>query len=625
MFLRKLARPLVALPLVAFLMSAGCTSDTEELSARDRDIRTLINQGKDRLGQNQWGHAEEAFRHVLEEYDPLNSEARFGVVLSQLLSFSDTIRLVTSLTGGLAPKSQEENQFVNQLITDLIHDLRGKFEAMDRDLFLVQADPGFTFRIKSLPIYLTDSDEPTLDLKGEFDRGDAFLLGAPIRAVVGVLNIADSVDLNLDILRAYDYFAVAGADNLSDLVGVVTYVLNDPNYPDFLSVKADGGNELVVKGGKQLGEAVKLFQTALYLTSLETDDQEGENDAKATSHDAMERDILGYVDRAQGSAKKGNGRYDPPLEPLADRCTDLEAQMEADPRRDPDEGPEPFRILDTELGNTTGLRFLSEQTACLLQKIRVNLTWADIQSPPEGLLATDLAQLENYASMYAERPRINLLVDLGPLIDSVASGFIGLPKGGLLPQIESILGDTIELDPYAFFQVNGSGRAGNVRDLLPAWQTEPCTSKEECLLVKNQFVMELECAATAGEIPLPVSDKLTCVDGWVEMDTPHFASEVTNLTTNFGLDIIGEDGFVSYLPYIAFQDASLHGLLYLNLGSLAKNFAGDNADVGEGLAQLDASDADFRPATLIELNAFVGALSRDGVVGGFIVDALKDM
>lgn len=618
MFFRSLRKSVFVLPLLALLAVTGCRGESGDDAYRNEQTLKLLNQGKDLLAQNQWGLAKEVFQQVLDTYDNANSEARFGLVLADLLSFTDTIRLVSSLTDSFSSAAaEEENRFVNQLITDLIHDLRAKFVTIDNNLLLVEANPGFVFRINDLPIYLSNDKEPSTNLKGEWDRADAFLLNALVKAVLGTLDYADSIDLRLDVLRAYDYFSgrLPSDPSLADYQSLIAFILNDPAYPNFLSVKKDGGNALVASAASNLGKAVNNFQIALYMTSIETDSQSD--------------DILQYVDRNK------NGRYDPPIARTGDKCAHLAEVMAvegAEDRYDTDadaekfNAPENFSILGSVLGGDKNLPFLSEQTACLLQKAYHSLAWEDIKD------------LEATQEIYTEAPRINLLHDIVPLVDSVVAGIaedsdidgLSLLKKGILSDlVEEILGDTIELDLHAFFSPNDTGRAGNLRDLLPVWTNDACGTTGVCA---NEFVIEMECGPADTLLPVPMTTVFpdleipACKKAWKSSgavsDTTHFDDYADRLA-DFDVKPIPADGFVGNLPYIAFQDASFHGLLFLNLASLADTFNTSNDSdklVRNGLLGLDGNDKDFQAASLTDLNAFIAALSANGTIEGLIVE-----
>lgn len=615
MFFRSLRKSVFLIPLLAMLAVTGCYGESGDDAYRNEQTLKLLNQGKELLRQNQWGLAKEVFQQVLDTYDNTNSEARFGLVLADLLSFTDTIRLVSSLTDSFSSASaDEENRFVNQLITDLIHDLRAKFVTIDHNLLLVEANPGFVFRINELPIYLSNDKDPSADLGGEWDRADAFLLNALVKAVLGTLDYADSIDLNLDVLRAYDYFSgrLPSDPTLADYESLIAFVLNDPNYPNFLSVKKDGGNALVASAASNLGQAVYDFQVALYMTSIETDDQTD--------------DILQYVDRNK------NGRYDPAISREGDKCAhlaDVMAEEGAEDRYDTDAkanemgAPENFSVLGSVLGGDKNLPFLSEQTACLLQKAYYSLAWEDIKND------------EATQEIYTDAPRINLMHDLIPLVDSVAAGIaadipdLAFVKKGIVSELaEQILGDSIELDLHAFFTPNDTGLAGNLRGLLPVWTNDACGDTGVCA---NEFVLEMECGPAGTTLPAPMTDVFSelevpaCKEAWKSSgavsDTTHF-DNYEALLAKFDAKPISADGFVGNLPYIAFQDGSFHGLLYLNLASLADTFSATNDSeklVRNGLLGLDGNDKDFQAASLTDINAFISALSANGTIEGLIV------
>lgn len=614
MFFRSLRKSVFVLPLLAILAVTGCRGESGDDAYRNEQTLRLLNQGKALLAQNQWGLAKEVFQQVLDTYDNTNSEARFGLVLADLLSFTDTIRLVSSLTDSFSSAAaDEENRFVNQLITDLIHDLRAKFVTIDQNLLLVEANPGFVFRINDLPIYLTNDKDPSTNLAGEWDRADAFLLNALVKGVLGTLDYADSIDLRLDVLRAYDYFSgrLPSDPTLADYESLIAFVLNDPNYPNFLSVKEDGGNELVASAASNLGKAVNNFQIALYMASIESDNQSD--------------DILQYIDRNK------NGRYDPPIAREGDKCAHLAevmAEEGAETRYDTDanaekfNAPENFSIFGSVLGGDKKLPFLSEQTACLLQKAYHSLAWEDIKDE------------EAVKEIYSEAPRINLLNDIIPLVDSIVAGiaedsdveFLALVNRGLISTTaEEVLGNSIELDLHAFFTPNDTGNAGNLRGLLPVWTDYACGTTGVCA---NEFVIEMECGPAGTALPVAMTgvfaelDLPICKDEWKTSgsvtDTTHFDAYAA-LLADFDVKPIPADGFVGYFPYIAFQDGSFHGLLYLNLASLAETFTGAKDEpIQNGLLALDGNDKDFQAASLTDINAFIASLS--GYVEGLIND-----
>ncbi len=291
----------------------------------------------------------------------------------------------------------------------------------------------------------------------------------------------------------------------------------------------------------------------------------------------------------------------------------------------PRSAPENFKFTgsDSVLGSTSKLPFLSEQTACLLQKVYYNLAWAEVGGTQA---AADYG--------YDEPPRINVLYDVVPLADALLSGVADLPVGIISGLAEDIIANSIALNPHAFFSIDRSGDAGNIRGLLPIWEDKG----EVCVngICNDHFIMELECAPTANatypvnfsSVAVTFDDLPPCEEAWIDAspsqvsDSTHFDAHLDRLA-DFGEKPIAADGFVGYLPYIAFQDASMHGMLELNLASMAEIYETSRKDnelaVAEGLKALDSNVNNFSPANLTELNAFLQALSANGNISGFLL------
>lgn len=593
--LRKLTKPLLLLSLCSTLAVAGCRGNSGDDTHNKEQTQLLIQQGKDHLTHNRWGQARETFKHVVDEYDGTNSQARFGIVLADLLSFTDTIRLISSLGDAFAPANADENQFVNQLLTDVIHDLRSKFESIDRNLLIAQGNPAFHFQIDELPIYLSSPVEPSMDLGGTWDRASLFLVDTIVTAVIGALNLADSIDLRLDVLRAYDFFALDAVDtDLDGIQALITYILDDPNYPNFLSVKEDGGNELVIKAGLNFAQAIQNWQTALFLASRVPADQTAGR-------------VVSYKDQA------GTGDYFPELDPLADSCAALEEEPIGEP-----EDRDPFVIFDTEL--TNGSQRVLEHSACLFQVARINLAWEHVLNPPANTSARDLDQLEAFASFYSERPRINFLKHVLPILASLGSSILNdiddLPAGlgtlvsadVIMNVVSEILGDSIELDPYGYFNPDDTGLAGNIRGLLPAWTSGGClvyddVDTETCDIYGDEFIFEVECPVDPDA---DIINQFICKPSASE-DGPRFDDHAADLA-DFGLEPLPADGIDGLFPYIAFQDSSMHGVLYLDLHAMSQARQ-TTSEIADALRAIDSSRG-FRAADLMTLNAFIAALSR---------------
>lgn len=587
-----------ALLLMLLLATASCAGPAPD-DTRERKIAELLERGKAALGRNEWSTAKTTFETVLHDYDENNNEARFGSALTDILFLSDILRYVGSLgdsasVGEFLPLADDESRYLTDLISGALNEVGAKFASADQHLSAVEKDAGFVFRIESLPLYLSEGKTASVDLRGEWDQADALFLHGIVKVLLSTIRLVDSVDLGFDFPRAHGYFTRDDFDasKLSHLAGLATYVLNDPEYPNFLSVKEKTGRESVAAASLTLASAFSDFERALYVASREKDDQDD--------------DILGYKD------VNGNGKYDPPLNIADGACSFLAERQETG-----DESkPESFTFLEMRFGNGFSHPLLTEQTLCLLEKLSVNLGWSE-----RGTLSAAIAD------DFTTRPRINVLHDVIPVVDAGLAAVslaypkltfnLPIPEGVLGELAESFLGDVLELDPEPFLVAAPSEDPGTLRGILPAWESYPCAVTDLCL---NTFVIEMECsplAATQATYPALWSDVFpelltlpACHKAWVDagqtQDTAHFGGA------------LAADGFVGYLPYFEWQDPSFHGVIYLNVGAYAELYA-DSDDAQDqlivaGLKDLDADPNDFALGTLAELNAFTAALSSNSTV-----------
>lgn len=596
--------PLFLTLLLASVLAACADVET---GGADPEIARLLDEGKAALARNEWSNAKAAFEQVIAGYDEHHGEAHLGAALADILYVSDAIPYLASIgeraAANLAPaaESDDESLYLTGLIEGAVNEVRAHFASAEAHLTAAEAAGGLTFVVDSLPVRLTQDGAFTLELAGEWDRADALMLRGLSRLALGALGMVASVDLGFNFPRAHAYLThpAFDAQRLDHVVSLVTYLLNDPKRPNFLGLAA-GGDERLAQAAHTLGDALRDLEAALAAAAQERDDQ----------HD----DVLRYIDA------NANGRYDPALTAGRDACA-LAAGKAPEAA-----GAEAFALLDARFETSDTYPYLIHHVVCLMQKAQVNLDW-----DRRDALAPELA------AAYAARPRINLLGDVLPAADAAVAGIaaaepaitfgVPVPNGLLTTLVKEVLGDSIELDPYAFFVPGDTGSPGTVRALLPVWETYACPATGVCL---NGFIVEMECSpqpATQATFPaafeaafpafalqLPIC-KQAWIDGGQTADSAHFAGA------------IAADGFVGYLPYVQFQDASLHGVLYLNLVPTAAIYAGSksgqNSAIAAGLEALDDDAGNFKPAGLAELNTFAAALASNATVGGALLELVE--
>lgn len=573
------------------LFLAACSIAPEHNAA----TQALLAQGKAKLAANEWSNAKAAFAQILSTYDSNNAQAHFGMALAEFAALSDIVRYLgivaerASNNIALLPAADDESRYLVELIGAAINRFRQKFTTADAHLQAAMDNKNFTFVIDSLPIFLTASDIPTLQLAGEWDAADAALLRAAGKFLLALLHGAASIDLRFNFTRAHAYFVQPDFDgsNYLHLLNLVVYVLNDPDFPDFLSLKAEGGADLLNQARLDLAAAAHFFEQSLFLATAESDEQSD--------------DLLRYSGSSDGLQLFANG----PDENFCDSKSNS--------------GKASFSLLTFELGDSNQHPQLLQGLLCLLQKLDANLRWRDSDT-------TALA-VKQY---FVEQPRLNILHDLIPQVDAFAAalvrhqpkllGGLPLPEGILHTAAQAYLGNSIELDPNAFFYADQSGLAGNIRGLLPEWQAAPCPISGLC---NNWFVLEMECSplpATIATFPAPLTMVVTgndlplCQSAWLaneqKSDSPHFNARMA------------ADGFISIVPYVAMQSPSLHNVLWLDLAALGQRYTQSNAvedrAIAQALAALDFSAGEFTRPTLLEFNAFVGALLSNSTIGGLL-------
>ena len=567
---RRIALFLFLAAFVAFF--AGSCTSSQTPDEQNKIIEKHLNEGKKYLEEGMYSAAKMKFKYVIDKIDFANPEAHYGYALSEFLGFADLIRTINGLTSSLGSMAEDENLFIRDVIHDLLEDLYLKFEDIHKNLLFVLGDPYVEFKLNDhVYVYLTSATTPTLDLKGEWDRADAFLLDGIAEAMMGILNFALSIDLRGDIIGAYDYINRIGMDNLnvSTIMNVLVYLLNSKDYPNFLGLDPDGGKERWEQAGLNLATAIQDIRFAFYLSSIETDNQDD--------------DILAFERTKKDGTKCKAGD----TEPYCSYESRYKMKDVDSCSLDPDivTGKTIINIMVDENGNKKPLEMENKAgTACLLQKFHESLDYTD-----------------------GKDVKIYLVTEILPLIiSSVAdSGMFDEQTASLLSQyatpdsLKSLLGDPIAFDFGGFFE---TAPAHGLRDLLPAWDTGDDPDK-------NFFVIEKECpndvpGGSSNPWYLRALTDVTSDTSFKDMifpcdnpsDFAHFSFTYTGFPT---ITEIPKDGIESKSLYIAFQDPSFNNLLYLNFDS-------DHAPPGaDSVLNPDLLGSGLEKANLYNLNVLL--------------------
>ncbi len=555
---------ILALFLFSMFLSSCGTSDTA--SDQDKKIQVQIDRGKQYLYEGSYAAAKEVFDNVLKNMDFTNTQANYGYVLSEYLGFADLIRTISGLTGSLNSLAEDENLFIRDVIHDLLSDLYSKFKDIDDHLLFVISNPYAEFRLtKHTYVYLTSATTPTLDLKGEWDRADAFLLDAIAQGMMGILNFALSIDLRGDYLGAYDMINQIGMNNLGvkEIMNVFVYLLNNPNYPNFLGLDPDGGKARWEEAGLNLAKAIMYMRYAFYLSSIETDKQAD--------------DILAFY----------------PSLPNGEECT-KEDKAEGKPyctlkQREALSNVDVCALPSTTVTGITKINIIvgpngekapmvmknQAGTACLLQKLQESLDYTD-NKDPKIYLVSDI---------------LPLLVDAmkDQLPDQFKSALNSIDVKTLL---KSFLGDPIAFDLGNFF---ANAPEHGLRDLLPAWDDSVFILEKECPNdvpggKDNPYYLR---ALTNVTKSTPIKDiLLPCSNPG---DYAHFSYDYPGFPT---IQEIPNDGISSKSLYIAFQDPTFNGMLYLDFSE------GHKPPLPSSLSWDSVPNKDLLGTTLQEANLY---------------------
>ena len=622
--------------LAALFVVAGCRGDMNAAIQQGNKADKANAVAKTLMADGRYTEAKLKFEEVLFEIDGTNAEARFGKVLSELLQFVSIVRVISQLTGDDDTAAADENEFLHALIDDLVGDLIRRFDAIAYDLKRLKADPVFKFVLdNSTPVYLTSTDHASLDLKGEWNRGEVFLLDVIVQALLGVLNFVQAHDLRADYLGIFNKFTELDLDldidtdslesvlasvekEMPKILNLLAFILNEN--PRLLDLDPDTGVAQLSKAGLHFGNAVDNLRKALFFTAYDVlRDPDQSDDAIAFLGDGNGK-LIPIDDEADLCAVRDSGDAN------AIRAHTYKFQLNFLFIDDDEDG-----IEDADAASEKELE-TSPDTGCLVAKLM------DMLLPPDD--------------PRIEKPgvRINLIQDVVPVVlnlvgssDAVDFDVAAIFGGDV---IKSFIGDAIEFDLGPLFH-SGQG----VRDLLIAWDTPAMEPNPDLRLVW----LELECVfddsdpviALRGENypqfsakmaaqPYRVLDRIYCrenndddypvvlqdcgPEGLKHCDLSHFPALNPDPVTpslagmagvltpgiSFGIGGLERDGVDSQFPYLPLLSPSLNGVLYLDIYSIADVIYGD---IPDELLAIDGG-LGFKEATQLSMNAYIALLSK---------------
>lgn len=271
---------------------ASPTDDDDDDDSSPWPTNELIDEGKRWLALGDGDRANLYFRQALEQV-PDHPEANYGLVIGHSLHMMDIISIlwdyVESLLNYGGPVKAEDNildNFLDEVMDGLLFaNAVEQFEYVD----ICRAN-GYTFQ-QDDPIPIILHFEHLDDVSGRFE--DAALDFSIIisKLLWGLIGQLSAVSLDFDITYALPIMDLDWNDLLPALkttVDILQALLNDPMYPDFLTLPPENLADFQ-EAGLQLAGGFDAYVSML--ADIETD------------ANGRPEDVVGYVDW------NGNGQW----------------------------------------------------------------------------------------------------------------------------------------------------------------------------------------------------------------------------------------------------------------------------------------------------------------------------
>lgn len=262
----------------------------------------LIVAGKAHMGASEVYEGYEAFADAWAVC-PDSADARMGLALSCQLEMERSFyAIVEAFMGNFfgspaskrsaAPGARSIGTIVQSLL--LNHFLPKVEELLCHARGVQEAPPGWSFYVEPYPFMVEGEfvDRVIIDMSGEWDHSDALILEAEAELYRGLIHFLCAFDFTLDGYWTM-HMPDAGGDPVEAIHNVAEWFLNvldDPNYPDLLTLQGAAGAEHMRLAGLSWGRMYLKFHEGTAAMLAETDDPSD--------------DVSGYVDQ------NGNGRWD---------------------------------------------------------------------------------------------------------------------------------------------------------------------------------------------------------------------------------------------------------------------------------------------------------------------------
>ncbi|MCX5868523.1 MAG: hypothetical protein NT009_13790 [Proteobacteria bacterium] len=550
---------LLVLPLSLLLT---CAQQTDPAKMK---IQELLAEGKTYLGNSNFDGAVQSFQLILNEYDPENLDALYGVAISltlkQLAGMSDQFQSIFDtlfkMIGGITSDPPRKftpqatsgvNAIVESVVDDAVLDaLDAVFPYWDK----LKQHPEFSMTLDSVP--LTIGVEPYLvyksDMGGVADLGTVYFVSAIMRFFKSLIYIMYAVNLDLTpslpgliqqflpILQGQQSLTV----DRDFILGLLAYIVDSS--PKFLTLEPSEGKNRLSEAADLMAGSIQDLLSCLDFISAEKSSQ--------LNH------IVAY--------KFENNK----------QCMIFNIKQDGKPM-----------VIEFEFADQVRASF-QNLISSFQSSGGVQASWSQDMAPYLGLLLQGLLQaglLDPVLAFALPMLQPYLGADTVAMVNQLMGTVKTMAQGGLLAGgMTTIIPDVIQFD-FGKFMHDPPARF--IRLILPAVVK---VKDDNGNIIYDQkgdpilkLLLEYECTDLAD-------NSLWCP----------YPETITSSAHFIGTDYqIADDGIKNPLPYISSQDPSLGGLLYLNLNSLDPSL-----------------DNSFHQPTSYEFNYFLGKVIG-GLLGG---------
>ncbi|MCX5859271.1 MAG: hypothetical protein NT056_05185 [Proteobacteria bacterium] len=547
--LKKMA--CVLLLILPFSLLLTCAQQTDPAKMK---IQELLASGKTSLGNANYDEAIQSFQLILNEYDPENPEATYGVAIAstvkQLAGMGDqfqsiidmVFKMLPTLTTSKVPQKltpQATSSGINAILESVLNDtLLDQINALLPLWEKLKQHPEFSMTIDKIPAQIGVAPYLVykVDLGGVQDIGTVYFISGLAQLAKATFYLLYSVNLDLTaslpgLLQEF-LPILQGTESLTIdrdfILGILAYLIDSS--PNFMTLEPNAGKERLSEAADLLARAIQDLLNCLDSISAEKSVQ--------SNH------LVGYKSEGSKSYLVFN-------------------------LKDEDGVPMSIPIEFSSQIKTS----LQNLISSLQASGGVRASWAQDLAPFVGLIAQAAIQsgmLDPVLAFALPMIQPYLGADMVAMVNNMMGTVKELAKSGVISgAITTIIPDAIQFD---FGKFTHAPPQKYLRLILPAVTTD----QNE----KKKLLVEYECADLAGNsLWCPYPDTIT--------STAHFIGTAYE---------IPDDGVKNSLPYLSSVDPSIGGFMFLNLSSLDPSFPNE-----------------FLPPTSYEFNYFLGK-----VVGGLL-------